>query len=126
MAAVAPLPITLLPFLRLLIYGYVTAIPPSRKIERATCDSVAFRHIAANTHPDDDILAHFRRRFGTEFEQLFVQVLMLAREIGMLQLGKVSVDGSIRARACQAGGPVLPVAAGGRRRGPGASAVPAE
>jgi transposase len=86
--------------LGLLIYGYVTGIPSSRKIERATYDSVAFRYIAANTHPDHDTLAHFRRRFGTQFEQLFVQVLMLAREMGMLKLGKVSVDGSkIKANA---------------------------
>ena len=86
--------------LGLLIYGYVTGIPSSRKIERASYDSVAFRYIAANTHPDHDTLAHFRRRFGTQFEQLFVQVLMLAREMGMLKLGKVSVDGSkIKANA---------------------------
>jgi transposase len=80
--------------LGLLIYGYVSGVPSSRKIERATFDSVAFRYIAANTHPDHDTLAHFRRRFGAQFEQLFVQVLMLAREMGMLKLGKVSVDGS--------------------------------
>jgi transposase len=86
--------------LGLLIYGYVTGVPSSRKIERATFDSVAFRYIAANTHPDHDTLAHFRRRFGAQFEQLFVQVLMLAREMGMLKLGKVSVDGSkIKANA---------------------------
>ncbi len=86
--------------LGLLIYGYVTGVPSSRKIERATFDSVAFRYIAANTHPDHDTLAHFRRRFGFQFEQLFVQVLMLAREMGMLKLGKVSVDGSkIKANA---------------------------
>jgi transposase len=76
--------------LGLLIYGYVSGIPSSRKIERATYDSIAFRYIAANTQPDHDTLAHFRRRFGAQFEQLFVQVLMLAREMGMLKLGKVS------------------------------------
>ncbi len=86
--------------LGLLIYGYVTGVASSRKIERATYDSVAFRYIAANTHPDHDTLAHFRRRFGAQFEQLFVQVLMLAREMGLFNLGKVSVDGSkIRANA---------------------------
>jgi len=80
--------------------GGRNSIPSSRKIERATYDSVAFRYIAANTHPDHDTLAHFRRRFGSQFEQLFVQVLMLAREMGMLKLGKVSVDGSkIKANA---------------------------
>lgn len=80
--------------LGLLIYGYATGLPSSRKIERATYDSVAFRYIAANTHPDHDTLAAFRRRCGAQFEQLFVQVLMLAREIGMLKLGKIAVDGS--------------------------------
>lgn len=80
--------------LGLLIYGYSTGLPSSRKIERATYDSVAFRYIAANTHPDHDTLASFRRRFGAQLEQLFVQVLMLAREMGMLKMGKISVDGS--------------------------------
>lgn len=86
--------------LGLLIYGYATGLPSSRKIERATYDSVAFRYIAANTHPDHDTLAAFRRRCGAQFEQLFVQVLMLAREMGMLKLGKIAVDGSkIKANA---------------------------
>jgi transposase len=86
--------------LALLIYGYATGVPSSRKIERATYDSVAFRYIAANTHPDHDTLATFRRRFGAQLEQLFVQVLMLAREMGMLKMGKISVDGTkIKANA---------------------------
>lgn len=80
--------------LGLLIYGYATGVPSSRKIERATYDSVAFRYIAANTHPDHDTLATFRRRFGSQLEQLFVQVLVLAREMGMLKVGKISVDGT--------------------------------
>lgn len=86
--------------LGLLIYGYASGVPSSRKIERATYDSVAFRYIAANTHPDHDTLATFRRRFGGQLEQLFVQVLMLAREMGMLKVGKISVDGTkIKANA---------------------------
>ena len=86
--------------LGLLIYGYATGVPSSRKIERSTYDSVAFRYIAANTHPDHDTLANFRRRFGSQLEALFVQVLMLAREMGMLKLGKIAVDGSkIKANA---------------------------
>lgn len=86
--------------LGLLVYGYATGLPSSRKIERATYDSVAFRYIAANTHPDHDTLASFRRRFGAQLEHLFVQVLMLAREMGMLKLGKIAVDGSkIKANA---------------------------
>jgi transposase len=51
----------------------------SRAIERATYDSMAFRFIAGNTHPDHDTLASFRRRPLGEIEKLFVQVLLMAR-----------------------------------------------
>lgn len=62
--------------LGLLVYGYATGVFSSRKIERATHDSVAFRYMAANTHPDHDTLATFRTRFLLELEDLFVQVLV--------------------------------------------------
>lgn len=80
--------------LGLLIYGYATGVFSSRKLERATYDSVAFRFIAANDHPDHDTLAAFRRRFLSAIETLFVQVLTLAREMGMLKLGTVAWDGT--------------------------------
>ncbi len=67
----------------LLVYGYATGVFSSRKLERATYDSVAFRFIAANDHPDHDTLATFRRRFLKPIEGLFVQVLLLAREMGV-------------------------------------------
>jgi Transposase DDE domain/Transposase domain (DUF772) len=66
----------------------------SRKLERATYDSVAFRFIAANQHPDHDTIAAFRRRFLPQVEALFVQVLLLAREMGVLKLGTVALDGT--------------------------------
>ena len=66
----------------------------SRKLERATYDSVAFRFIAANEHPDHDTIATFRRRFLKQIEALFVQVLLLAREMGVLKLGTVALDGT--------------------------------
>jgi hypothetical protein len=66
----------------------------SRKLERATYDSVSFRFIAANQHPDHDTIASFRRRFLKQIEALFVQVLMMAREMGMLKLGTVALDGT--------------------------------
>src|SRR5262245_41047176 len=69
--------------LGILVYGYATGVFSSRKLERATYDSVAFRFIAANDHPDHDTIATFRRRFLKEIEGLFVQVLELAREMGM-------------------------------------------
>ena len=68
--------------LGLLIYGYATGVFSSRKLERATYDSVAFRFIAANEHPDHDTIATFRRRFLKEIEALFVQVLAGPRDGG--------------------------------------------
>ncbi len=61
--------------LGLLVYGYATGVFSSRKIERATYDSVAFRYLAAGSHPDHDTLATFRRRFLDELAGIFVQVL---------------------------------------------------
>src|SRR5499427_7290223 len=80
--------------LGLLVYGYATGVFSSRKLERATHDSVAFRFIAANDHPDHDTIATFRRRFLKEIEGLFVKVLLLAREMGVLNLGTVALDGT--------------------------------
>ena len=86
--------------LSLLIYGYATGVFSSRKIEQASYDSIAFRYLAANTHPDHDTIATFRRRFLGQLENLFVQVLMLAREMKLLTLGKISLDGTkIKANA---------------------------
>jgi hypothetical protein len=76
------------------VYGYATGVFSSRKLERATYDSVAVRFLAANQHPDHDTLATFRRRFLAQIEGLFVQVLLLAREMGMLKLGTVALDGT--------------------------------
>ena len=74
--------------LGLLMYGYASGVHSSRKIERVCHDSVAFRFIAATTHPDHDSIANFRRRFLSQIEALFVQVLMLmlAREMKCLKL----------------------------------------
>src|SRR5258708_3610907 len=80
--------------LGILVYGYATGIFSSRKLERATYDSVAFRFIAANDHPDHDTIATFRQRFLKQIEGLFVQVLLLAREMGMLKLGTLGIDGT--------------------------------
>jgi transposase len=80
--------------LGLLVYGYATGVFSSRKLERATYDSVAFRFIAGNEHPDHDTIAVFRRRFLKQIETLFVEVLKLAREMGVLKLGTVALDGT--------------------------------
>jgi len=78
----------------LLFYGYATGVFSSRKLERATHDSVAFRYICANEHPDHDSIATFRRRFLPELEQLFVQILRVGSEMELLRLGNVSLDGT--------------------------------
>ena len=80
--------------LGLIIYGYATGVFSSRKLERASYDSVAFRFIAANAHPDHDTIASFRRRFLKQIEALFVRVLDVAREMGVLKLGTVALDGT--------------------------------
>jgi transposase len=78
----------------LLFYGYATGVFSSRKLERETYDSVAMRYVAANRHPDHDTIANFRKRFLKELSALFVQILGLAHQMGVLKLGKVSLDGT--------------------------------
>lgn len=80
--------------LALLFYGYATGVFSSRKLEQATYDSVAFRYIAGNTHPDHDTIAEFRKRFLEQLKPLFVEILLLAQTIGLLKLGRVSLDGT--------------------------------
>ncbi len=80
--------------LALLIYSYANGIFGSRRIERATWRDIGARFIAANTHPDHDTIATFRRTSKTAFEAAFLEVLLLARESGLLRLGTVSVDGT--------------------------------
>jgi transposase/IS5 family transposase len=78
----------------LLFYGYASGVFSSRQLERSTYDSVAFRYVAANLHPDHDTIANFRKRFLKELSALFVQILGIAREMGVLKLGKVTLDGT--------------------------------
>lgn len=86
--------------LSILVYGYATGVFSSRKLEHATYDSVAFRFVAANEHPDHDTLNTFRKRFLKEIEVLMVQVLMIARTLGVINLGNIALDGSkIKANA---------------------------
>ncbi len=80
--------------LGLVFYGYATGVFSSRKIERATYESVPFRFIAGNLHPDHDTLATFRKTFLPQLKGVFVQILLLARLAGLLELGRISLDGS--------------------------------
>lgn len=80
--------------LALLIYCYANGIFSSRRIERATHRDVAVRFIAADQHPDHDTIATFRRENAEAVAAAFAEVLVLARELGLLKLGMVSIDGS--------------------------------
>ena len=80
--------------LGLLFYGYATGLFSSRKIEKATYESIPFRYIAGGLHPDHDTIANFRKTFLTEIKELFVQILLLAQAAGVLKLGNISLDGS--------------------------------
>jgi transposase len=86
--------------LKLLIYGYVTGVRSSRKIEKACHDDVAFRFLAANAAPDQRSIARFRRRHLDALKGLFLQSLLLCRQAGMVRLGRVALDGTkVRANA---------------------------
>ena len=78
----------------LLFYGYATGVFSSRKLEQATYDSVAFRYITGDEHPDHDTIANFRKRFLSEIQELFKQILVLAKALGTLRMGRVSLDGT--------------------------------
>jgi transposase len=80
--------------LALLVYAYATGVFSSRKIERATYEVIPFRFIAGGLHPDHSTIAEFRKVFLGELKEVFAQVLLIAREMGYLTLGNISLDGS--------------------------------
>lgn len=73
--------------LGVLLYGNVTGVFTSRKLERATYGSIPVRYIAGNLHPGHDTLTHFRRTFLPEMQEAFVQILLVAQQMGVLDLG---------------------------------------
>lgn len=86
--------------LSILVYGYSTGVFSSRKLEQATYDSIAFRYVSADTHPDHYTLNSFRKRFLQQIQGLMVQVLLIARTMGVLKLGNIALDGTkIKANA---------------------------
>lgn len=80
--------------LGLLLYGYATGVFSSRQIEKGTYETIPFRYIAGGWHPDHDTIANFRKSFLPQVTTLFVQVLAMAQEAGVLTLGNISLDGS--------------------------------
>ena len=86
--------------LALLIYCYSNGVFASRRIERATYRDVAVRYLTGDTHPDHDTICEFRRENGKVVKEAFVEVLRLGRQMGLVKVGMVSVDGThIKANA---------------------------
>jgi transposase len=78
----------------LMLYAYCIGMASSRKIEQATYTSVPFRIISADQHPDHDTIAAFRKRHLQPLAELFVQVLQICRQAGLVKLGHVALDGT--------------------------------
>lgn len=86
--------------LKLLFYGYSIGVTSSREIEHRGVTDVAFRWLSANQVPDYRSIARFRRRHLDAFDALFVQVLALCAQAGLVKLGRVALDGTkLRASA---------------------------
>jgi transposase len=80
--------------LGMLVYGYATGIFSSRGLEKASYESIPFRFIAGNLHPDHDTIANFRSRFLEQIKELFVQILEMAVESNVLKVEDISIDGT--------------------------------
>ena len=78
----------------LLLYAYCLGIRSSRQIERACRGDVAFKVITALQIPDHSTIAEFRRRHQDRLGELFVDVLALCAEAGLITLGEVAIDGT--------------------------------
>lgn len=86
--------------MRVLIYGYATGVYSSRKIERRLYEDVAFRYLAAGNFPNFRTISSFRKRHLKAFEQLFLQILKMCQQAGLVKLGTVAIDGTkIKANA---------------------------
>ena len=80
--------------LGLLFYGYATGVFSSRQIEKRSKESIPFRFIAGGYEPDHSAIADFRQENLAEIKELFVQILVAATELGLLELGNISLDGT--------------------------------
>jgi transposase len=80
--------------LSLIFYGYSTGVFSSRKIEAATYDSVAFRFISGNHHPDHDTISSFRKKHLPELKGWFKEILLIGNELGLIKLGNIFIDGT--------------------------------
>ena len=85
---------------KILLYAYATGVFSSRGIAKKLEEDVAFRVLAAGNFPRHRTICEFRRRRLEDFKRLFVEVVGLARELGLARFGRLSVDGTkMRANA---------------------------
>jgi len=80
--------------LKVVLYAYCVGVPSSRKIAQAVIDDVAFRWLAANSRPDFRTIASFRRKHLDDIKPLFLQVLLMCKQAGMVRVGVVALDGT--------------------------------
>jgi len=80
--------------LKVLVYAYATGTFSSRKIAARLHEDVAYRLLGAENFPAHRTISDFRQRHLPEFRDLFVQVVQIAQEVGLVKLGTVAVDGS--------------------------------
>jgi len=79
---------------KLMLYAYCVGVPSSRRIEKSTHEVIPFRVLSANQHPDHDTISEFRKRHLVALSHIFLQVLELCREAGLVKLGHVALDGT--------------------------------
>jgi len=79
---------------KILLYSYSVGIPSSRKIEKRTHEDVATRVLAAGDHPDHDTIAAFRQQHLKPLSRIFIQVLRVCQQAGLVKLGHVALDGT--------------------------------
>ena len=79
---------------KLLLYAYCVGVPSSRRIEKSTYEVIPFRVLSANQHPDHDTISEFRKRHLVALSRIFLQVLELCRQAGLVKLGQVALDGT--------------------------------
>ena len=84
------------------LYGYALGITSARRIEQRLVEDLAFRYLAAGERVDNWALSAFRRRHGGAVNDVFTQILEMARDLGWVRLGRVAIDSTrIRANACR-------------------------
>jgi transposase len=89
----------------LLLYGYCIGVRSSRRLEKATYEDVAFRVLTGGTQPDHSSIAEFRKAHLEAISALFLEILRLCEQAGIVKLGRVALDGTKMNREVRVGTP---------------------